>query len=135
MSSPATRKLPVAKPRHDGWTVERQKIFIRTLGLTRNVSRAAAAAGMSRESAYRLRRRAEGVALAQTWDSILSLPPFPGGHSEDHARRVADLHGVAAFAGKVHQDHGSHKTATHRQPGPAKSRAELQSFIDRACAG
>lgn len=102
MSSPATRQTPISCPRHDGWTVDRQKIFIRTLAMTRNVSRAAAAAGMSRESAYRLRRRAEGVALSQTWDWILSLPPVPRGHSEGHARRVADLHCAGAFSGKGH---------------------------------
>jgi hypothetical protein len=83
---------PIPTPRHDGWKVEKQKIFIRTLAMTRNVSRAAAAAGMSRESAYRLRRRADGAALARTWDWILSLPPMPKGLAEDHARRVANLH-------------------------------------------
>ena len=64
---------PIPRPRHDGWTNDKQKIFIRVLAVTRNVSRAAAAAGMSRESAYRLPRRAEGVALAQTWE----LDPQP----------------------------------------------------------
>lgn len=140
MSSRATPPIPT--PRHDGWTVERQKIFIRTLAITRNVSRAAAAAGMSRESAYRLRRRAEGIALAQSWDWILSLPPKPKGHTEDHARRVADLHCASLSAGKGHDGHGSHKIASHRQP-PArawpeyagKSRAELEAMIDRACDG
>jgi len=135
MSSPAPRQPPIPCPRHDGWTTDKQKIFIRSLAMTRNVSRAAAAAGMSRESAYRLRRRTEGVALAQTWDWILSLPPFPGGHSEDHARRVADLHCAGAFPGNGHKNHGSHKTATHRQAAPPKSRADLQTVIDRACDG
>ena len=140
MSSQPPRHPPIPTPRHDGWTIDRQKIFIRSLAMTRNVSRAAAAAGMSRESAYRLRRRAEGVALAESWDWILSLPPKPEGHGEDHALRVADLHCASLSAGKGHIGHGSHKTAPHRQPPlrawpeyAGKSRAQLQAMIDRAC--
>ncbi len=142
MSSSAPRHPPIPTPRHDGWTVERQKIFIRTLAMTRNVSRAAAAAGMSRESAYRLRRRADGFALADSWDWILRLPPKPESHGEDHALRVAELHCAGLPQGKGHKGHGSHKIAPHRQP-PAraypdlggKSRAELQAMIDRAGGG
>jgi len=133
MSSSPPCHLPIPRPRHDGWTVDKQKIFIRTLAATRNVSRAAAAAGMSRESAYRLRRRAEGVALAQTWDWILSLPPRPQGHDEGHARLVADLHAAGAFSGEGHKRHGSHKIATHGQPPASRSRAELEAIIARAC--
>ena len=133
MSIPPTSQPPIPRPRRDGWTVDKQKTFIRVLACSRNVTRAAAAAGMSRESAYRLRRRAEGVALAQTWDWILSLPPRPQRHSEDHARRVADLHCAGAFSGKGHKSHGSHKIATHGQPPATKSRADLQAIIARAC--
>ena len=46
-----------AKPRFDGWTPARQLRFLEFLARTRSVTRAAAAAGMSRESAYRLRKR------------------------------------------------------------------------------
>ena len=133
MTSPATRYPPITRPRHDGWTADKQKIFIRVLATSRNVSRAAAAAGMSRESAYRLRRRAEGVALAQTWDWILSLPPRPQSHNEGHARRVADLHVAGAFSGKGGESHGSHKIAIHRQAPASGSRLDLEAIIDRAC--
>jgi hypothetical protein len=143
MSSESPRYPPIPRPRHDGWTTEKQKIFIRTFAMTRNVSRSAAAAGMSRESAYRLRRRAEGAALAQSWDWILSLSPLPPqapqvpsrGHGEGHARRIADLHFAGALSGKGHKSHGSHNIATHRQASPPKSRAELQAIVDRSCAG
>ena len=40
--------------RRDGWTPERQLRFLDVLGRTRSVTKAARAAGMSRESAYRL---------------------------------------------------------------------------------
>ena len=133
MSNRPTRVPPIPRQRHDGWTDDKQKIFIRALATSRNVSRAAAAAGMSRESAYRLRRRAEGVALAQSWDWILSLPPRPQSHSEGHARRVADLHVASAFSGKGGEGHGSHRIATHRQAEPPKSRADLEAIIARAC--
>jgi hypothetical protein len=46
-----------SKIRRDGWTAERQRRFLDTLWRTGSVSAAAASAGMSRESAYRLRRR------------------------------------------------------------------------------
>ena len=57
--------------RRDGWTAERQLAFLRALARTRSVSRAAAAAGMSRESAYRLRTRPAG-ALFAAWDRTLA---------------------------------------------------------------
>jgi hypothetical protein len=63
------------RPRHDGWTPERQAIFISILRLSRCVRKAAAAAGMSRNSAYALRRRASGQRFAAAWD--LALMPKP----------------------------------------------------------
>ena len=44
-------------PRVDGWTADRQLRFLDVLTRTQNITHAAAAAGMSRESAYRLRAR------------------------------------------------------------------------------
>lgn len=66
-----------AKPRHDGWTPERKGRFLESLAAGWNVSRACALAGMSREGAYKLRRREP--AFARAWDEAL--------HS---ARRAAD---------------------------------------------
>ena len=53
------------KTRRDGWTAERQLRFLDALVQTNNVSRAAAAAGLTRESAYRLRERREGALFAR----------------------------------------------------------------------
>lgn len=56
--------------RREGWTAARQLRFLGTLAFTRDVSRAAAAARMSRESAYRLRRRKDGALLAARCSSV-----------------------------------------------------------------
>jgi hypothetical protein len=69
MSAADSPKLP--KIRRDGWTPERQLRFLDTLARTRSVTRAARAAGMSRESAYRLRGRKDGALFAAAWDRAL----------------------------------------------------------------
>jgi hypothetical protein len=69
MSAADSPKPP--KIRRDGWTPERQLCFLDTLARTRSVTRAARAAGMSRESAYRLRRRKDGALFAAAWDRAL----------------------------------------------------------------
>jgi hypothetical protein len=73
-SIPSFVPVPL-RSRRDGWTEERQRIFIATLARTRCVGRAAAAAGMSRESAYRLRRRKGAASFAAAWDSIFAARP------------------------------------------------------------
>ncbi|MDO7841633.1 hypothetical protein [Sphingomonas immobilis] len=63
------RWVPVRRrPRLDGWTEEKQRRFIEELADTGLVSVAAKAVGMTRESAYRLRRAAHGSAFARAWD-------------------------------------------------------------------
>jgi hypothetical protein len=64
-----SRRQP--KIRRDGWTAERQLQFLDALASTRSISKAAFAAGMSRESAYRLRRRCEASLFAALWDRML----------------------------------------------------------------
>jgi hypothetical protein len=59
--------------RHDGWTAERQCLFIETLAETGCVTHAAAAAGMSARSAYRLAAHPLGRDFAEAWDVALSL--------------------------------------------------------------
>ncbi len=64
------RWVPVRRrPRHDGWTEEKQRRFIEALADTGMVSYAAKAVGMSRESANRLRRSPHGAAFARAWDA------------------------------------------------------------------
>ena len=64
------RWVPVRRrPRHDGWTEEKQRRFIEALADTGLVTLAAKAVGMSRESANRLRRSSHGAAFARAWDA------------------------------------------------------------------
>jgi hypothetical protein len=62
---------PLQRFRQDGWTPARQLVFLDLLSRTRSVTRAARAAGMSRESAYRLRRRPSASLFAAAWDRAL----------------------------------------------------------------
>ena len=60
-----------AKPRFDGWTPARQLAFLENLARTRSVSAAAKSVGMSREGAYRLRRRADARLFAAAWNRAM----------------------------------------------------------------
>lgn len=60
-----------SRTRHDGWTAERQLRFLEVLARTGSVTRAAGSVGMSRESAYRLRRRSSGALFAMLWDRVI----------------------------------------------------------------
>lgn len=82
LSSPPVAATPIhsftpvpLRARRDGWTVERQRRFVAALARAGCVGRAAAAAGMSRESAYRLRRRPGAESFAAAWDSIMAARP------------------------------------------------------------
>ena len=57
--------------RNDGWTPRRQLRFLEVLLLTRSVTKGAGAAGMSRESAHRLRKREPRGLFALAWDRAL----------------------------------------------------------------
>lgn len=50
--------------RHDGWTEVRRAKFLECLAATANVRTACAAAGLSRQAAYRLRQRDPEFAAA-----------------------------------------------------------------------
>ena len=99
--SPADyRWVPVRRrPRYDGWTEEKQRRFIEILADTGLVSVAAKAVGMSRESAYRLRRSPHGAAFARAWDTARR---HAGGVVEDIAFERA-LEGVEH---NVYDDYG-----------------------------
>lgn len=63
------RWVPVRrKPRADGWTEEKQRRFIEVLADTGLVTLAAKEVGMTRLSAYRLRRAPYAAAFARAWD-------------------------------------------------------------------
>jgi hypothetical protein len=67
--------FPVAtRARCDCWSFERQCRFLAHLYFTGSVAAAARAVGMSRESAHRLRTRADGESFASAWDRVLAAP-------------------------------------------------------------
>src|SRR6185369_10623227 len=62
--------VPV-RPRHDGWTVERQIAFIEKLADCGSVAAAAKHVGMSRESARQLARRPGSRDFRDAWNAAL----------------------------------------------------------------
>lgn len=70
-------KLPVPftpaqlRPRHDGWTAERQIAFVEALAETACVEEACRRVGMSDSSAYKLRNRYNGRHFRAAWDAAL----------------------------------------------------------------
>lgn len=61
------------RARHDGWTAERQRSFLRALSETGCISEAAHLTGITPRSAYRLRHHPDGRAFAAAWDRALQL--------------------------------------------------------------
>lgn len=75
-NSEAADFTPVSlRGRVDGWTADRQRAFIAALRARPCIEAAARAVGMSRESAYRLRRRAGAESLAAAWDAAIAAVP------------------------------------------------------------
>jgi hypothetical protein len=102
------QQRPHQRFRRDGWTPQRQLRFIDVLARTRSVTRAAAAAGMSRESAYRLRNRDPNRPFATAWDRILAAPAprKTKGHRRSKPsawRQAVKDTGFAAFSTKGHE--------------------------------
>jgi hypothetical protein len=99
-----------AKTRRDGWTPERRRRFIELLAAGSDVRRACAGVGMSRESAYRLRRREAEFALA--WDQaqraarLRAEEVFLAMLPERLRRTMSELSGECGLrdAGQIAQD-------------------------------
>ena len=74
LAVPAIPFAPVPlKPRHDGWTVERQRAFIASLAAGGCVSDACAEVGITARSAYKLREHPKAEAFRAAWDLALNL--------------------------------------------------------------
>lgn len=79
---PPRRRTPRVPPfcpvplrsRRDGWSAEIQAWFLALLAVTGSVSDAAERVGMSRNGAYRLRRRPGAESFAAAWDAALGAP-------------------------------------------------------------
>ena len=59
---PTQTHTPVCSARSNGWTLERQHRFLATLAAGHTVASACARVGLSREAAYKARRRDAGFA-------------------------------------------------------------------------
>jgi hypothetical protein len=70
---PAFYPVPLRATR-TGWTLERQADFLGHLAETGSVSAACARVGMSRNSAYKLRKKPAAESFAAAWDAALGLP-------------------------------------------------------------
>lgn len=69
--------VPVPRRRRiDGWSPEKQRLFIGALADTGSVRTAAQRSGMSVQSAYRLRRSPEGKAFAAAWDAAIQQAAY-----------------------------------------------------------
>ena len=79
--------------RHDGWTPERQRLFLVALAAMGTVDSAAQAVGMSRISAYNLKKRADAGSFADEWDRALG---FGRGMMFDYAMERA-IYGVTTI--------------------------------------
>lgn len=93
------------KPRQrcDGWTPERRAAFLAHLRVHWSVRGAAESVGMSRETAYRLRRKPENAAFAAEWDA--ALIPEPCDFSDfDFDRGFGDLHEARLLAARGQRD-------------------------------
>ena len=112
-SASAPAPPPAARVRRDGWTADRQMAFIRVLFAGGSVTRAAAAAGMSRESAYRLRARPGHAAFARAWDCAVAGK----GHSSAAESNAPHRRGAPHSPRESHEGHGGKGFPQHGQVG------------------
>ena len=141
---------PGRAPRTDGWTPDRIATFLYGLAETATVAEAAAAAGMSRQSAYALRNSAKGRPFALAWDAAVlragpSLadtltargihgwdePVFHQGKVCGHRRRYADR-----LAFRLLNRHDRREAAIDRRGAAARLVAEeFEPFVEIVAAG
>jgi hypothetical protein len=80
------------RARKDGWTEERQRRFVLLLAAGCGPTEAAAAVGMSKQSAFGLRRREGAQSFAAAWDSAAAYAErrraAAARRKGDHARGV-----------------------------------------------
>ena len=75
LHSPKSTEAPAsagAPARAKRWTPARQAAFLRALKETLSVSKAAKSVGVSRQSAYKLRKRLAGQPFGQAWDMAVA---------------------------------------------------------------
>ena len=152
-AGPPRRRLPAFHPvplrgRRDGWPPLRQARFIGWLAETRCVRTAAARVGLSRESAYRLRRRAGAEGFAAAWNIALDraaaavtppprkvtvaallwrieqgwLRPMLRRGRLSHVAPKADNSALLALVGRFARAAGRGREARSARPSPARTK-------------
>lgn len=137
---PAYLRIPPFVPapcaRRDGWTALRQGEFVGWLAQTGCVTEAAARVGVSRESAYRLRRREGSEGFAAAWDFALAAGAHIGGaQTGARAKFTPAQLPVAAFEGLVHVRMRRGRYAGCGRKPSDSALMRLMKRLDRACAG
>jgi hypothetical protein len=66
--APPFEPVPLQRRRHDGWTAEKQRMFLAALAATGAVGTAARLVGMTRKAAYDLRRKPGAESFAEAWE-------------------------------------------------------------------
>ena len=129
--APEFEPVPMARIRHDGWTPERQRMFIAALCATGTVESAARSVGMSRMAAYNLRKREGAESFADAWENAIGV-----GRARvfDYAMDRA-LNGVTTLrlrlGGSVDISHGPDKqmiTTMLKSPVHAERRKPLTNY-------
>ena len=128
--------VPV-RARRDGWMPERQRAFIAALASGLCVDRAAAAAGLSRESAYRLRRHPKAGSFAAAWDKAVAARPRPGPnpaalwHRAFYGKLKPIVRGGRVVAVLHQADNQALLSLARRQERSASSSARMRARLDR----
>lgn len=121
--------------RADGWTPARQRLFLVQLAATGCVTHACAAVGLSKQSAYALRRRAPWSGFSIGWDVAIRMARqalYDEALERAHAGRREEIwyHGEHRGTRIVHNDRLLMFLLDH-DPGPAHpvlSQAELHQL-------
>lgn len=95
--------------RRDGWTPQRQLLFLKALERSRSVTRSARAVGMSRESAHRLRNRDPLGLFALMWDWALGAShwrPSPAEIDQSHIAAIRRACGSEGANFRLATPHG-----------------------------
>jgi hypothetical protein len=122
---PAFYPVPLRAARHE-WTLERQAHFLGWLAETGSVSAACARVGMSRKSAYQLRKKPKAESFAAAWDAALGAP----------VRRVTiDDLDFLAYQGLVRPRFRGGKYIGSRQTPDNSALLRLLAQLDRATRG
>jgi hypothetical protein len=112
--------------RRDGWTIRRQLDFLDMLARTRSVTKAARAAGMSRESAHRLRNREPHGLFAAAWDRAVGADRSGLSRTEidqGHIRAVAAACGIEGANLRLSRAHDQNRD---RSPVEKVRRASIR---------